>query len=194
VETREKILETATRLFSTHGYTSTSLSTVAKEAQVSKALIFWHFENKEKLFRSAVQRTLEPYIINVLDELEGLSELDQIKLLIDRYYRFVSENLYSVKFFLSLILREEQHPDDLVGHMNELQRMYRNLLADILDSGRQKGVFRPTVKPDLDARLIMTALYGVLVQGFMNTGRETDERPEVLLKHLKASLIDTLRP
>ena len=194
MDTREKILETATRLFSTHGYTSTSLSTVAKEAQVSKALIFWHFENKEKLFRSAVQRTLEPYIINVLDELEGLSELDQIKLLIDRYYRFVSENLYSVKFFLSLILREEQHPDDLVGHMNELQRMYRNLLADILDSGRQKGIFRSTITPGLEAGLIMSALYGILVQGFMNTGRETDERPEVLLKHLKASLIDTLRP
>jgi len=151
VETREKILETATRLFSAHGYTSTSLSQVAKEAQVSKALIFWHFENKEKLFRSAVQRTLEPYIINVLDELEGLSELDQIKLLIDRYYRFVSENLYSVKFFLSLILREEQHPDDLVGHMNELQRMYRNLLADILDSGRQKGIFRSTIVASLEA-------------------------------------------
>ena len=194
VETREKILETATRLFSSHGYTSTSLSQVAKEAQVSKALIFWHFENKEKLFRSAVQRTLEPYIINVLDELEGLSELDQIKLLIDRYYRFVSENLYSVKFFLGLILREEQHPDDLVGHMNELQRMYRNLLADILDSGRQKGIFRSTIAPGLEAGLIMSALYGILVQGFMNTGRDTDERPEVLLKHLKASLIDTLRP
>ena len=194
VETREKILETATRLFSAHGYTSTSLSQVAKEAQVSKALIFWHFENKEKLFRSAVQRTLEPYIINVLDELAGLSELDQIKLLIDRYYRFVSENLYSVKFFLSLILREEQHPDDLVGHMNELQRMYRNLLADILDSGRQKGIFRSTIVASLEAGLIMSALYGILVQGFMSTGRDTDARPEVLLQHLKATLIDTLRP
>src|SRR4029453_8851223 len=114
------------------------------------------------LFRSAVQRTLEPYFINVLDELEGVSEADQINLLIDRYYAFVSENLYSVKFFLGLILREEQHPDDLVGHMNELQRVYRNLLADILDSGRQKGMLRETVNPVLDAGLIVTALHGIL--------------------------------
>jgi AcrR family transcriptional regulator len=62
----------------------------AKEAQVSKALIFWHFENKEKLFRTALQRTLEPYFINVVDDLEGLSEIDQIKRLIDQYYTFVS--------------------------------------------------------------------------------------------------------
>ncbi len=62
---------------------------------------------------------------------------------------------------MSLILRDEKHPDDVVGHMYELQRVYRNLLADIIDSGRQKGVFRATVNPDLDAGLIMTALSSI---------------------------------
>jgi AcrR family transcriptional regulator len=191
VDTRTKILETATRLFSTQGYSNTSLSQVAKEAQVSKALIFWHFENKETLFRTALQRTLEPYFINVVDDLEGLAEIDQIKRLVDEYYAFVSRNIYSVKFFLSLILREEKHPDDLVGHMNELQRVYRNLLADIIDNGRQKEIFRPTVNPKLDAGLIMSALHGILVQGFM--GHEARESAEMLLQHLKVTLVDTLR-
>jgi AcrR family transcriptional regulator len=191
VDTREKILETATRLFSAQGYANTSLSQVAKEAQVSKALIFWHFENKEQLFRTALQRTLEPYFINVVDDLEGLSEIDQIKRLIDQYYSFVSENLYSVKFLVSLILRDEKHPNDLLGHMNELHRVYHNLLADIIDSGRQKGVFRPTVTPSLDAGLIMTALHGILLQGFR--GDDVPEKPAALLQHLKTTLVDTLR-
>ncbi len=191
MDTREKILETATRLFSAQGYSNTSLSQVAKEAQVSKALIFWHFENKETLFRTALQRTLEPYFINVVDDLEGLSEADQIKRLIDEYYTFVAKNIYSVRFFLSLILREEKHPDDLVGHMNELQHVFRNLLADILDSGRQKGIFRDDINPMLDSGLIMTALHGVLVQGFM--GNAAPENSEAVLQHLKARLVDTLR-
>jgi AcrR family transcriptional regulator len=191
VDTREKILETATRLFSIHGYSNTSLSQVAKEAQVSKALIFWHFENKQQLFRTALQRTFEPYFINIVDDLEGLSELDQIKRLIDQYYSFVSENLYSVKFLVSLILREEKHPDDLLGHMNELHRVYHNILADIIDSGRQKGVFRSTVNPSLDAALIITALHGILLQGFR--GNDGPEKPEGLLQHLKSTLVDTLR-
>ena len=191
MDTRSKILDTAARLFSAQGYGNTSLAQVAKDAQVSKALIFWHFENKEKLFRTALQRTLEPYFINVVDDLEGLSEWEQIKHLVDEYYAFVSKNVYSVKFFLSLILREEKHPDDLVGHMNELQRVYRNLLADIIDGGRQKGVFRADIDPVLDAGLIMTALHGILVQGFM--GEAAPERAEVLLQHLKVTLVDTLR-
>ena len=191
MDTREKILETATRLFSSQGYANTSLSQVAKEAQVSKALIFWHFENKEQLFRTALQRTLEPYFINVVDDLEGLSEVDQIKRLIDQYYSFVSENLYSVKFLVSLILRDEKHPDDLLGHMNELHRVYHNLLADIIDGGRQKGVFRATVTPSLDAGIIMTALHGILLQGFR--GDDVPDKPEALLQHLKTTLVDTLR-
>jgi AcrR family transcriptional regulator len=191
VDTREKILETATRLFSTQGYTNTSLSQVAKEAHVSKALIFWHFENKEKLFRTALQRTLEPYFINVVDDLEGLSEVDQIKRLIDEYYSFVSRNMYSVRFLVSLILRDEQHPDDLVGHMNELHRVYHNLLSDIIDGGRQKGIFRANVTPTLDAALIMTALHGILLQGFR--GNEVGEKPEALLQHMKTTLVDSLR-
>src|SRR4029077_1930784 len=154
-------------------------------------LIFWHFENKEKLFRTALQRTLEPYGVNVLAALEGLPKAGQIKTPIDAYYPFVSENIYSVKFVVSLILRDEKHPDDVVGHMYELQRVYRNLLADIIDSGRQKGVFRETVNPELDAGLIMTALYGVLVQGFL--GNDAPGSSEALLQHLKATLVDTLR-
>jgi AcrR family transcriptional regulator len=191
MDTREKILETAMRLFSTQGYGNTSLSQVAKEAQVSKALIFWHFENKDQLFRTALQKTLEPYIINILDDLEGLSELDQIRRLIDEYYAFVSQNMYSVKFVLGLILRDEKHPDDVVGHMNELQRVYVNLLADIMESGRQKGLFRATLDPPLDAGLIMSALHGILVQGFM--WNDAPDRSQALLNHLKVTLVDTLQ-
>ena len=190
MDTREKILETATRLFSAQGFANTSLSQVATEAKVSKALIFWHFENKEKLFRAALQRTFEPYIINVLDDLEGLSEVDQVKRLIDQYYTFVSENIYSVKFVVSLILRDEKQPDDAVGHMYELLGVYRNLLADIIDGGRQKGLFRENVSPALDAALIVTALNGILVQGFL--GRDAPESSETLLAHLKTSLVDSL--
>ena len=190
VDAREKILETATRLFSGQGYGSTSLSQVAKEAEVSKALIFWHFESKEKLFRAVVQRTLEPYFINVVEDLAGLSEIEQITRLVDEYYAFVSRNLGSVRFFLSLILREEQHPHDVVGHMNELQRVYVSLLADVIESGRQRGTLREDVQPTLQAQLVMCALYGILVQGFLG-----GEQPPsaALLAHLKTTLVDVLR-
>lgn len=191
MDAREKILDTATRLFSVQGYGSTSLSQVAKEAKVSKALIFWHFENKEKLFQSALQRTLEPYFINVVDALEGIDELSQIHRLIDLYYDFVNDHMQSIRFVLSLILREEKQPDDPVARTLELIRVYRHLICDILESGRQRGLFRSDIQPEIESSLILCALNGVLVQRFLGEG--ASENSESLLTHLKTTLIDRLR-
>jgi hypothetical protein len=69
--------------------------------------------------------------------------------------------------------------------------MYRNLLADIMESGRQKGTVRPNVRPELDAGLIISALHGILVQGFL--GRAGPDHSPDQLDHLKATLVDTLR-
>jgi len=46
---RESIMSTALLLFSEKGYADTSTKLIAKEANVSEALIFKHFENKDKL-------------------------------------------------------------------------------------------------------------------------------------------------
>ena len=191
MDARDKILETATRLFSTQGFGSTSLSQVAKEARVSKALIFWHFENKERLFQSALQRSLEPYFVNVVGQLDGLDEAAQITRLVDLFYDFAREHMQSIRFVLSLILREEKQPDDPVARVAELFRIFRNLLNDILESGRQKGVFRSDIDPASESSLMMCALAGALVQRFI--GADFSGESEMVVEHLKSALIGRLR-
>lgn len=51
-EKQEKILFTALELFATQGYHAVSTSKIAKQAGVSEALIFRHFENKEGLLQA----------------------------------------------------------------------------------------------------------------------------------------------
>ena len=189
LQTREKILVTASRLFSEQGYENTSLSQVARQAKVSKALIFWHFDSKEKLYRSALRKTLEPYFIDV-DNLEGLGEREQIERLIDLFYDFVHENVYSVRFFLNLTLRTERQPDEVLGRVNELYRVFRNSLAEMIESGRRRGMFRADIDPGRDAALIMAALGGILIQQFMTDGAPHD--PKDLIEHLKMTLFQRL--
>ena len=191
MDAREKILETATRLFSSQGYGSTSLSQVAKEAGVSKALIFWHFENKERLFQSALQRSLEPYFVNVVGQVEDLDEVGQIHKLIDLFYDFARDHMQSIRFVLSLMLREEKQPDDPVARVAELFRIFRNLLNDILESGRQKGLFRSDINPGSEASLIMCALAGALVQQFI--GRDFSKESEAVVGHVKSVLLESLK-
>jgi len=188
-EAREKILATATDLFAKQGYDSTSLSQVAREAKVSKALIFWHFDSKDELYRSALRRTLEPYFINV-NELTGLGEREQVERLIDQFYDFIHTNVYSVRFFLSLTLRVEQSPDEGLSRVLELYRSFRNSLADIIDSGRRRGVFCSDVDASREAGLIMAALGGILIQQFMSD--PSSNEPAALIEHLKQTLFQRL--
>jgi len=188
-EARDKILSIATRLFAQQGYDSTSLSQVAREAHVSKALIFWHFDSKEKLYHNALRKTLEPYFIDVGD-LEGLNERDQIERLIDLFYDFVHENVYSVRFFLNLVLREEGNSDAGLSRALELYRVFCASIASILESGRTKAIFRPEMDAQREAALIVATLCGVLVQQFMSDGASPDAK--TLVDHFKVSLFQRL--
>jgi AcrR family transcriptional regulator len=187
MDAREKILETATKLFSSQGYGSTSLSQVAKEASVSKALIFWHFESKEKLFQDALQRALEPYFINVVDAIDGLDAIGQIHRLIDLYYEFIEENIQSIRFVLGLLLRDEKHPEEPIARIGELLKIFRSLIADIIENGRSTGAFRADADPALEASLVLCSLNGALVERFLSNKKALPD-----LGLLKAAVRDRL--
>jgi AcrR family transcriptional regulator len=182
VGTREKILETAVRLFSAHGYADTSLAQVARAAQVSKALILWYFDSKERLFRAALQHFLTPYEIDD-QALLGLTELEQVDKLIDDYYDFIAEHFSSVKFVLGQVVGGDENSQELVTRARELHRVYRGLLTTILERGQSRQVFTPQVRPAEDATLIMAALNGLLVQQLVEQADPKNAR--MLLARLK---------
>jgi len=187
--TREKILDAACRLFAHQGYENTSLSQVAREAKVSKALIFWHFDTKENLFQIALRKTLEPYFISEA-RLEGLDEPGQLAQVIDEFYDFVQDNLYSVRFFFSLTVREDKEPGDVMARIGELYGMFRGLIADIIERGVRKGAFRVEGSAELEAALVMASMAGILVNQFVNEKALYDSR--TLLDHLKNATLARL--
>jgi AcrR family transcriptional regulator len=60
IETRDKILDTAERLFGDQGYGGTSLRQIIAEAGVNLAAIHYHFGNKEELLGHLVMRKAKP--------------------------------------------------------------------------------------------------------------------------------------
>lgn len=174
----------AARLFSHQGYAATSLAQVARAAQVSKALVLWHFDSKELLFRAALQHFLAPYEIDA-HALLGLNESEQVEKLIDDYYDFIAEHLPSVQFVLGQVVRQDENSHELVTHARELHRVYRELLMTILERGRAARVFTQYVRPTEDAALIMAALNGLLLQRLVEP--EDASRAKELLARLKST-------
>ena len=57
--TKARLLEVAERLFAEKGFNGTSISTIAREAGVNKASIYYHFKNKDDIIGSLFVRILE---------------------------------------------------------------------------------------------------------------------------------------
>ena len=71
-DTRERILDTAERLFAARGYAATSLRSIIAEASVNLAAVHYHFRSKEALLDAVLKRRLEPV------NRERLARLDRV--------------------------------------------------------------------------------------------------------------------
>ena len=60
-QAKKDIMASAIRLFSRLGYNQTSVSDISRESGYSKGHIYYHFENKEKLFVLLAQQTMKDW-------------------------------------------------------------------------------------------------------------------------------------
>ncbi len=66
-ETVSKIVDSAVSLFNIYGYAGTSISSVAKKAEVAKGSLYYYFENKDELYLYCSRMCIEKYM-SYLDE------------------------------------------------------------------------------------------------------------------------------
>lgn len=152
------------QLFANRGFHETSMSEVAREAQVSKALIFWHFKTKEDLFLAVLNRLLEPYFIDFNEEAQQLDERQQVLKLVEFYLLFVRDNASSVRFFLAQLLREQKISDALSEQVMKLYNGYRAMLVELISRAQKKGLCWSGFAAETAAGFILSALNGLLIE------------------------------
>lgn len=163
-DSRDEILKAAMHLFANRGFHETSMSEVAREARVSKALIFWHFKTKEELFVAVLNRLLEPYFIDFAEEAAAMDERAQIQKLVEFYLLFVRDNASSVRFFLAQMLHDQHLSESLNEQVMRLYSGYRGLLVELIASAQQKGVCTRRFAPEAAAGFLLSALNGLLIE------------------------------
>ena len=58
--TKDRILDTAERLFAARGYRGTSITRLAREAEVNQAAVNYHFGSKAGLMEKVIERRADP--------------------------------------------------------------------------------------------------------------------------------------
>jgi AcrR family transcriptional regulator len=134
---RERLLESAKRLFSQRGYYATSVEDIVASAGLSKGAFYFYFKSKEELFKSLV----EEMHLNIVKRLENFleRELPLEDALIEHAKVFL-EDIYQNRHIAQIFLFQ------LVGTNEEFRELYytkiahlRELLAKMVDKAIQRG-------------------------------------------------------
>lgn len=154
--TRDKILETALKLFSKKGYLGATTREIAKEAGIAEVTLFRHFPSKESLFEEVINTySFLPTLKGILPEVQ------------DRPYG-VALTVIARRFLEALLMKK-----DLIRIMNsEMQRYPETIrkihhaiideifkaLASYFGEMQNKGVLR-RFDPEAAARAFMGMLF-----------------------------------
>ena len=138
--TRKAILKASLKVFSTKGYVRARLEDVAREAGVTRGAIYWHFDNKAKLYSSAVIESVSGYRERLTGILRSdLSSLPKIRKMMkewlttleeDEAYRTLVEMALTKTEFDEQVLEGVR---DWFGFVDEVQRAIVDLIREGID-------------------------------------------------------------
>jgi len=140
--TRRTILEAALRSFSSHGFSGASIADIARTHRVSPALLHYYFQNKEDLWRAALDHGIGNVIRDLTETINDLTEFDSVsrlKFFIRRYIAIVSER----PEVFGVIIRESEAPGLRLTwltqrHLNPLYSLWTGLVEAAQNEGRIK--------------------------------------------------------
>lgn len=109
-KTREKILKSSMKLFGQKGFEQTSVNTIAKEAGISKGLIYNHFETKEDIVEGVVYMLMDhgDKILTPNNELE--SPKHQLKSIIDETFKWMDKESELMAWMLPMAFQIGRYP------------------------------------------------------------------------------------
>jgi AcrR family transcriptional regulator len=121
ISTREKILQTAHKLFADKGYTGVSVREISKAADVNVAAINYHFENKENLFKETVSQCMSEMahdMRSLYNDNKPINTEEFSMLVFDHFNAHGEDLKTSFKMFISdsdIFPDKEIEQDDIIG-------------------------------------------------------------------------------
>ncbi len=141
-ETRGAILDAARRRFMRFGPRKTTMDEVAREASCSRATLYTHFNSKEALYGSLLEKDAEEFI----REAESVVEENWRAGIKIRRIVELTRAIYAHNHVLRLALvRDNEMSLDTVAHgfTRDQERRIIGILQQVLKEGMAEGALRP---------------------------------------------------
>lgn len=137
IDAKQRILQTAKRLFAYQGFNATSVREICEEAGANVALVSYHFGGKDQLFRAIFENFFRPERYEAFERLKG-NPKEAIKTFIHVLvaYRFEEPEMQAICF--QELTMQSKRAEILKEYLIPVWALLHRILAE----GRQLSVFR----------------------------------------------------
>lgn len=165
---QRELLDAAATELAENGYEGASIASVVERAGASKSAVYYYFEDKEDLFQTVLERSIQEAMATVGDhdpadiESDFWGTLRRKKRAILEH--FAGRPVEQAIWRLAMSVRTKSHPHPAcIGAMhNEVRRRW----ITVLETGRRTGAVRTDLDLELAVNLLL-AVDGVLQQNFI---------------------------
>lgn len=180
-----RILEAARRLLAEHGHAAVTVDQIAREAEVSRGLLHYYFQNKEQLLAGVVRRNVEAS----LDLARALfAQATDVASLVDGFvsaYVSVLEtdpSIYTTAF--EAFVQGRRH-EAVATELADLYRARRQVMTEGLLGAAERGLIPAPADAEALATMLIALADGLALQALADptTPRErVRERATELLR------------
>jgi len=144
---KSAILKSAEFLFSTKGFSQTTVAAIAEESGVHEASIYAYFKNKKKILFAIYAGYLENAIETLDEHFQGMKEPGpKLRKAIWHYLADMKNNSNYARI---LMMAQRENPDFYTSEHLQHVKKYSGLVLRIIIAGQKDGFFRADISPRL---------------------------------------------
>ena len=190
-QTRQKLLQAGTHLFSTYGYNATTTRNVETHAEVQRNLINYHFGSKEAFWKACVGDIFDRFGATLapgLNQARDIEPGERIRFLIRQFVRTSAAHPEVMR-----VMFDEGRCDDwrLEWIVERYTRNFHGAVRELFDDGHTRGVIpQMTVMQFYYLLVSSSAMFAMAPEYRLLSG----EQPEAMVDAQAEAIAQLLAP
>ena len=164
LSSKQRILKTASDLFSEFGFLGVSMEDIAKHLNVTKAALYYHFRSKKELYIQVLEESFQDLTETIN---EGVSKAKSSNEIISRLIKsYLAFGLEEKNLIKSLILKTPNIDPEIVDYVTRLRKKTNRQFQIFL----KRFLKRKNLIEKVDLRFITTFLLGTMDRLILEAG------------------------
>jgi AcrR family transcriptional regulator len=164
-ETRARIIESATKLFSNRGFNASSVDDICAEAGISKGAFYHHFESKQALFLALLDSWLQA-IDNAIETSKDQTAPETFMQMTEAFPYIFETAGEGLPMFFEFWLQASRDKKVWEASIAPYRRYHKYFTA-LIKKGIDEGSF-VEVDPELASRMIVSTAMGLFLQSLLD--------------------------